>query len=108
VYRLAYNGDIAEGQLAVFQGASQHKGFRSHRFQAPDQVIKRRLQHRNGASNEISDARLEDFKTLTEAYEPPTRTGEHNFLRVATDRSITAIIEETLKKLVLAGLGSSA
>jgi uncharacterized protein len=87
---------------------SKGAAYRFIEAQAPDQVIKRRLQHRNGASNEISDARLEDFKTLTEAYEPPTRTGEHNFLRVATDRSITAIIEETLKKLVLAGLGSSA
>ncbi len=76
--------------------------------QAPDQVIKRRLQHRNGTTHEISDARLENFEMLTGAYEAPSQTRERNCLHIATDRSMTATIEETLKKLVLDGLGSTA
>jgi uncharacterized protein len=69
---------------------------------APDEVIKRRLEKRKGATHEISDARLEDFEMLTRAYETPSRTRAQDCLRVATDRPSSVTVEETLKKLVLA------
>jgi uncharacterized protein len=69
---------------------------------APDEVIKRRLEKRKGATHEISDARLEDFEMLTRAYEAPSRTRAQDCLRVATDRPSSVTVEETLKKLVLA------
>ena len=74
--------------------------------QAPNEVLKRRLEQREGATHEISDARLENFETLTRFYEPPSEVGTDHYLQVATDRPVTVTIEETLKKLVLAGFKS--
>jgi uncharacterized protein len=74
--------------------------------QAPDEVLKRRLEQRKAATHEISDARLENFETLTRFYEPPSEVGTDHCFQVATDRAATVTIEETLKKLVLAGFKS--
>jgi uncharacterized protein len=71
--------------------------------QAPDEVLKRRLEQREGATHEISDARLENFETLTRSYEEPSEVRFDHCLRIATNRPATVITEETLKKLVLAG-----
>ena len=76
--------------------------------QAPDEVIKRRLERRKGATRQISDARLENFEMLTRAYEAPSQTRAHYCLHVATDRSATVTVKETLKKLVLANFDSTA
>jgi hypothetical protein len=74
--------------------------------QAADEVLKRRLKQREDATHEISDARLEDFETLTRSYEPPSEVPTDYCLQVATDRPAPVTIEETLKKLVLAGFKS--
>jgi aminoglycoside phosphotransferase family enzyme/predicted kinase len=71
--------------------------------QAPDEVLKRRLEQRGGATHEISDARLENFETLTRSYEPPSEVRFDHCLRIATNRPAMVRTEETLKKLVLAG-----
>jgi predicted kinase len=75
--------------------------------QAADEVLKRRLEQREDARHEISDARLENFETLTRSYEPPLEVGTDHCFQVATDRPATVTIEETLKKLVLAGFKSN-
>ena len=69
--------------------------------QAPDEVLKRRLEQRKAATQEISDARLENFETLTRSYEPLSEVGTDHCFQVATDRTATVTIEETLKKLAL-------
>ena len=74
--------------------------------QAPNEVLKRRLEQREDATHEISDARLEDFETLTRSYEPPSEVGVDHCFVVATDRPAPVTIEETLEKLVLAGFKS--
>ena len=71
--------------------------------QAPDEVLKRRLEQREGTTHEISDARLANFETLTRSHESPSEVGTDHCFQVATDRPATVTIEETLKKLVLAG-----
>ena len=73
---------------------------------APDEALKRRLEQREGATHEISDARLENFETLTQSYEAPSEVQTDHCFQVATGRPATMTIEETLKGLVLAGLES--
>jgi len=68
--------------------------------------LKSRLEQREDATHEISDARLEDFETLTRSYEPPSEVGVDHCFVVATDRPAPVTIEETLEKLVLAGFKS--
>jgi predicted kinase len=87
---------------------SKGVAYRFIEAQAPDEVIKRRLEHRQEATHEISDARLENFEMLTRAYEAPSQTRAHYYLQVATDQPVAVTIAETLKKLVLAGFESAA
>ena len=74
--------------------------------QAHDEILKQRLEQREGATHEISDARLENFETLTRSYEAPLEVQADHCFQVATDRPATMTIEETLKGLVLAGFKS--
>jgi predicted kinase len=76
--------------------------------QAPDEVLKQRLEQREGATHEISDARLENFETLTRSYEAPSEVQTDHCFQVATDRTPTVTIEETLKGLVLGGFKCTA
>jgi aminoglycoside phosphotransferase family enzyme/predicted kinase len=89
-------------QLLDSKGAT----YRFIEARAPDEVLKRRLEQREGATHEISDARLENFETLTRSYEVPSEIQTDHCIQVATDRPATMTIEETLKGLVLAGLES--
>ena len=85
---------------------SKGAAYRFIEARAPDEVLKRRLEQREAATHEISDARLENFETLTRFYEPPSEVGTDHCFQVATDQPVTVTIEETLKKLVLAGFKS--
>jgi hypothetical protein len=85
---------------------SKGAAYRFIEARAPDEVLKRRLEQREAATHEISDARLENFETLTRFYEPPSEVGTDHCFQVATDRIATVTTEETLKKLVVAGFTS--
>ena len=67
--------------------------------QASEQTLRRRLVEREGKTNEISDARLEDFEMLTRSYELPAEIGQHHLIAVHTERPLEATVVETLKAL---------
>ena len=87
---------------------SKRATYRFIEAQAPDEVLKRRLTQREGATHEISDARLKNFETLTRSYEAPSEIQTDHYFQVATERPATMTIEETLKGLVLAGFKPKA
>jgi predicted kinase len=67
--------------------------------QASDETLKKRLIEREGKVNEVSDARLEDFETLTRSYEAPIEVGPRHLVAVDTERPSEPTIVETLKAL---------
>jgi uncharacterized protein len=67
--------------------------------QASDSIVKRRLKARDGSAGEMSDARLEDFQTLSDAYEPPSELSARELL---TARTGTASVEVTTAKILKA------
>ncbi len=67
--------------------------------QASDETLKKRLIEREGKTNEVSDARLEDFETLTRSYEAPVEVGQRHLVTVDTGRSSEPTVVETLKAL---------
>jgi uncharacterized protein len=76
--------------------------------QAPDVAVRQRLEQREGMTDVVSDARLEDFEMLTRSYEAPDEIQTHHCLHVATDRPITVTIAQALKELVLARFESNS
>jgi hypothetical protein len=72
--------------------AAQGIAFRFLEAQADDGAVKQRLREREAKPDEISDARLEDFVTLTGLYEPPTELTPGLMLPVQT----TAPLEQTV------------
>jgi aminoglycoside phosphotransferase family enzyme/predicted kinase len=62
--------------------------------QAGDAVVKQRLRAREARPDEVSDARLEDFATLTRLYQPPRELSPARCVRVRTtgDRSVTSAL----------------
>jgi predicted kinase len=92
--RRQYRDELS--RLLTSKGAT----YRFVEAQAPDEVVKRRLEQREGASHEISDARLENFEMLTRSYEAPSETRTHHCLHIATDGPAAMTIAETLKELV--------
>jgi uncharacterized protein len=76
--------------------------------EAPDEVVKRRLEQRKGVTHVVSDARLEDFEMLMRSYEAASELDTHHCLHVATNRPTTVTIAQTLKELVLARFASGS
>jgi uncharacterized protein len=70
--------------------------------EVPDEVVKQRLEQRKGATDTVSDARLEDFEMLMRSYEAASEIDMHHCLHVATHRPMTVTIAQILKNLVLA------
>ena len=70
--------------------------------QAPEEIVMRRLQEREGDSREVSDARLENLDMLNRSYEVPLELQSNNLVTVTTNRAPEETIAETLKSLVLA------
>jgi predicted kinase len=67
--------------------------------QASEGTLKKRLTEREKRTNEVSDARLEDFETLNWSYEAPAEVRQRHFAAVDTERSFEATVVETLKAL---------
>lgn len=63
---------------------------------APDEQIRARLRDREGGSSEISDARLEDFAELAEAYDSPSQ--DERVIRIGA----VADVETTMRAFVRA------
>jgi aminoglycoside phosphotransferase family enzyme/predicted kinase len=78
---------------------SKGANYRFIEAQAPGDVVKRRLEQRECATHEISDARLENFEMLARSYEAPSEIRTDRCLRVATDRPATVTIAGVLKEL---------
>jgi uncharacterized protein len=70
--------------------------------EAPDEVVKQRLEQRKGATHVVSDARLRDFEMLMRSYEAASEIDTHHCLHVATDRPTAVTIAQVLKELVQA------
>jgi aminoglycoside phosphotransferase family enzyme/predicted kinase len=67
--------------------------------QASDRIVKGRLKARDGSAGEMSDARLEDFQALSDAYEPPSELPTREVL---TARTGTASVDVTTAKILKA------
>ena len=76
--------------------------------EAPDEVVKQRLEQRKGATHVVSDARREDFEMLIRSYEATSEIDTHHCFHVATDRPTTVTIAQALKELVLARFDASS
>jgi aminoglycoside phosphotransferase family enzyme/predicted kinase len=68
--------------------------------QAPEQILKKRLEVRGEQLNEVSDARLEDFETLNQSYEAPLELDANNLVTVGTDRPLEETVAQTLRALM--------
>jgi uncharacterized protein len=67
---------------------------------ATAEVRKKRLTEREGKTQEVSDARLEDFKELNRSYEAPSELGAHHLVTVGTDCPLEGTIAKTLQALM--------
>jgi aminoglycoside phosphotransferase family enzyme/predicted kinase len=67
--------------------------------QASDETLKSRLIEREGRTDEVSDARLEDFEVLAQSYEAPVEAGQHRLITMNAERSPELTLVETLKAL---------
>ncbi|WP_138431446.1 AAA family ATPase [Fodinibius saliphilus] len=67
--------------------------------EAPDAVIKERLQARDGQEDVVSDARREDFEALASTFEAPREIPREYMLKVSTDCSVSTSRERLYKKL---------
>lgn len=64
--------------------------------QAPDEILKKRLEGRGEETKEISDARLEDFEKLNQGYEAPLELEARHLVTVGTDRPLERTVTDTL------------
>ncbi|MBV8901838.1 MAG: AAA family ATPase, partial [Verrucomicrobia bacterium] len=69
--------------------------------QASTELLKRRLKEREERSDEVSDARCEDFASIDRSYEAPAESefGALQLIAVNTEHSLEATVTETLKRL---------
>ena len=73
--------------------------FRFIEVTASSRVVKERLRARERKADEVSDARLEDFDTLTARYESPTELAASGLISVRSSPRKN-LVAETLQKLV--------
>jgi hypothetical protein len=71
--------------------------------QASTDLLKRRLKEREGKSDEVSDARFEDFEMIDRFYEVPSELGAHQLIAVQTVRPLELSVTEALKALTQGG-----
>ena len=67
---------------------------------ATAKVLKKRLAEREGKTQEVSDARLEDFEALNRSYEAPSELGALHLVMVSTECPLEATIAKTLQALM--------
>lgn len=65
--------------------------------QAPDRVVRHRLKKRETSAAQVSDARLDDFRALSDSYRPPSELSKEDVLTIRTGR---ASLESTMIGLV--------
>ena len=65
--------------------------------QAPDRVVRHRLKKRETSAAEVSDARLDDFRALSDSYRPPWELSKDDVLTIRTGK---ASLESTMIGLV--------
>ena len=75
--------------------------------QASNEILKSRLIERERKTNEVSDARLEDFEMLTRSYQAPVEVAQHRLITIDTGRSLESTLVETLKALAYRALCSA-
>jgi len=67
---------------------------------APDRTIRKRLRERDHAGDEISDARHEDFASLSAAYETPDELPPDQLLRISSGDPWEEVLPRALNALV--------
>ena len=65
--------------------------------EAPDGIVRHRLKERETSAAEVSDARLDDFRALSDSYQPPSELPTDDVLIIRTGR---ASLEGTMVGLV--------
>ena len=77
--------------------------------QASTERIKGRLKAREGRSDEVSNARVEDFEMIDRAYEAPSESelGAHQLTVVNTGRLLEATVTEALGALARGAAASA-
>jgi aminoglycoside phosphotransferase family enzyme/predicted kinase len=66
---------------------------------AGNAAVKQRLRVREAKPDEVSDARLEDYETLTRLYETPVEVPSGQFAKVSTSGSIDQSVTKALQSL---------
>ena len=69
--------------------------------------MKKRLRARESRSDEVSDARLEDFAALSGLYEPPEELSPQQHLRIGTSDRLDQTVKRTLRQLARIQLEAS-
>jgi uncharacterized protein len=75
---------------------------------ASDAIVKRRLRVRETQTDEVSDARLEDFAALTRLYEPPVELPADRLLRISTAGPLAQTATKALRNLARLQVGVSS
>lgn len=66
---------------------------------ASDATVKQRLRVRETQTDEVSDARLEDFGALTRLYEPPIEVPADRLVRIRTSGPLAETVTKALQNL---------
>ncbi len=66
---------------------------------ASNTTVKKRLRARERRSDEISDARLDDFAALTHLYEPPAELPASQCAKIRTDGTLASTVMKALESL---------
>ncbi len=75
--------------------------------QASNAAVKQRLHAREAKPDEVSDARLEDFATLTQRYEPPVELPDGQCVKIRTTGSLDQTVTKALQRLSRHRMGHS-
>ena len=68
--------------------------------QASNAAVKQRLRVREAKSNQVSDARLEDFVKLTRRYESPAELSRDRLIKIRTSGPLAQTVTKALQSLV--------
>jgi len=86
-------------QLLAERLAKRGIAWRLLEVSASDAAVKQRLRVREARSDEVSDARLEDFGVLTRLYEPPVELPADRLLRIRAAGPLAQTVTKALQNL---------
>jgi hypothetical protein len=113
----AAEGRVKQGHCVVLDatfGSRAHRLLLARRFmkrgiawrflevRASNPTVKQRLRQREARADEVSDARLEDFPSLTRHYEPPVEVPKDRLVKVKTSTPQKQTVVEALTALACA------